>query len=304
MSATSEVLKLKTRFIFNPFSGKKNNDAIKNAIFEFVDPEKFDFEVVETDYAGHATQLAIDAVQMDYDMVVAVGGDGSINEVVEGLIGSNTILGIIPAGSGNGFAMHIGYGRDPLKAVKLFNNGHSEFVDICDMNNHAFINLAGIGFDAKVAYKLKKQTSRGFAAYFKLTMQQIKKYKYRPFRIKIDDKIIEDEFLTIAIANAPMYGYNFEIAPAAKFNDGLFEVILFKKAPMWRYVLSSWRMLTGNIHKSSLAMRFQAKRIEVECLVPKKSYVHVDGEGIKFKEKLIFTIRERAIKVWMPGLGK
>jgi diacylglycerol kinase (ATP) len=301
MSDISELKKMKVRFIFNPFSGKKNNAAIKSAILESVDKNKFDFELVETDYAGHATQLAIDAVQLDYDIVVAVGGDGSINEVVEGLLGSQTILGIIPAGSGNGFAMHIGYGRDAIKAVQKFNNGFAKQVDICDMNNHAFINLAGIGFDAKVAYKLKQQTSRGFAAYFKLTMQQIKKYKYRPFKLTIDNTIIEEEFLTIAIANAPMYGYNFEIAPEAKYDDGLFEVIVFKKAPMWRYILSSWRMLTGNIHKSSLALRFQAKRVEVECLVPKKAYVHIDGEGIKFKEKLVFTIREKALQVWMPG---
>jgi diacylglycerol kinase (ATP) len=301
MSESSDYKLLKVRFIFNPHSGKKDNNFIKSSINKLIDKSKFDFDIVETDYAGHATQIAIDAVQQDFDMVVAVGGDGSINEVVQGILGSNTILGILPAGSGNGFATHLGFSRDIEKSISTFNTGHQGVVDICFMNEHSFINLAGIGFDAKVAYKLKKETKRGFQAYFKLTLQQANKYKFRLFNIKIDDIELQEQFLTLAIANAPMYGYNFEIAPEAKYNDGFFEVVLFKKAPLWRYVFSSWRMLAGNIHKSSLATVYKAKKVEVECLEPKKAFVHIDGEGFKFKEKLVFTIREKAVKVWLPG---
>jgi len=235
-------------------------------------------------------------------MVVAVGGDGSINEVARGLIDSSTVLGILPAGSGNGFSMHLGIGRNPKKAIEFLKTGKIIEIDTCQVNGIPFINLAGVGFDANVAARIKGSTLRGFKGYLTYSLQEAWDYQMQDFELEIDGKIINRQCFSVAVANAPMYGYGFVVAPSAVLNDGLLEVMILKAASKWRYVFEGWRYLNNSLNESSLAERFAAKRVVIR---PKKRplAVHFDGESIVIEKKdLVFEIVPNSLKLMIPSI--
>lgn len=293
------MLKRKTiRFIVNPFSGVGKKNKIDQQIQKNLDHKQFQYDILFTQHAGHATELAKAAVKENIDIVVAVGGDGSVNEVAAALIGTKTILGILPAGSGNGFAMHLGLGRNIEKAIRLINTCEVIKIDSCRLNDRPYINLAGVGFDAWVAYKLKQSSFRGFLAYLKFTLQEVFSFKPRNYQLNIDGQNITKKCLVVEVANAPMFGYNFQIAPHAKFNDGLLEVVIIKAAPKWRYLFSAWRFLNGSIHKSSLTECYTVKQISISS--DQEMATHMDGEGFLSSQKLDFSIVPLSLNLLAP----
>jgi diacylglycerol kinase (ATP) len=233
----------KIHFIANPFSGNSIAQTLPALVAKHFDEKEYDCVIKHTEYAGHATVLAKAAAKVKIDLVVAVGGDGSINEVARGLIGSETTLGILPAGSGNGFSMHLGIGRNPEKAMEYLKNGAILEMDTCKVNSIPFVNLAGVGFDANVARRIKGSTLRGFKGYLTYSLKEAVDYQMQDFEIEIDGKKINRKCFSIAVANAPMYGYGFVVAPSAKLNDGLLEVMILKAASKWRYIFEGWRFL-------------------------------------------------------------
>lgn len=286
----------KIRFIVNPFSGISKKGNLKERIETHLDLSQFSYELCYTEYAGHAITIAAEAREAGYDMVVVVGGDGSVNEVAQSLIGSDTILAVLPGGSGNGFAMHIGMGRNVNKAIQKLNTGKILTIDTCKMNEKAFVNLAGVGFDGMVANKIRKSTLRGFWAYFKHSIIAAFTYQMQEFEIEIDGKNFKKSCFIFEVANAPMYGYGFELVPTAKFDDGLLEILFLKKVPKWRYLLSGWRFFNKSMHKSSLAESFQAKEVRIKpSIFPIGA--HIDGEGFLLEEDLKFTILPASLKV-------
>ena len=290
----------KIRFIINPFSGLSRKKNVPALIEKHLNTQRFIYDIAYTDYAGHATELAADAVKHQYDAVIAVGGDGSINEVAAALIDTEVQLGILPGGSGNGFAMHLGLGRNISKAIQLLNTAKPIIIDTCVLNGRPFVNLAGTGFDALVAYKVKNSTLRGLWGYTKFATLEAWSYPMQKYTITIDDKVVTEEYgLVVEVANAQMFGYNFVIAPQAKFDDGILDVLLVKKAPKWRYLFSLWRFFNQSFHKSSLVKTFAGKhiRIESEEVMP----VHVDGEGYYLEKELEFTVKPTSLKVLVPA---
>ena len=291
--------KKRIRFIINPLSGVRKRMSIENLIQKELDKIKFDYEIAYTEYAGHATELATEAVKEGFDIVVAVGGDGSVNEVAKSLIGTNTALGIVPAGSGNGFAMHLGWGRDIATVIRSLGESTVETFDSCLINDRPFINLAGVGFEAKVVDYMHCVKKRGFQAYVKAFFKHLFVYKFKHYHIKIDDEIFETEALTITVANAPMYGYNFIVAPFAKPDDGKLEVVVFKRANRLLYIIASIRMFTKSINQSPIIQRFSGERIEISLKEP--DFAQVDGEGYATEEaKLVFTVNPLSLKVLVP----
>ena len=288
----------KILFIVNPFSGTGKKRGLPDRIQQYLDHQQFEASIQYTQYPGHATEMAAAAVAIETDLVVAVGGDGSVNEIASALVDSDTVLGILPAGSGNGLAMHLGLGRNIDKAIRVLNTGRVITIDSCRMNDRPYFNLAGIGFDALVAYRLKQSTFRGFWAYLKFTILEARAYQAAQYILVVDDKKIERESMLIAVANAPMYGYNFQIAPLAKFNDGLLELVLIRKAPKWRYLLSAWRALNGSMDKSRLVERFQVKNLTIQ--LPHPCPAHIDGEGFLVEGDLQFSIHPNSLKVLVP----
>ncbi|MEL6862834.1 MAG: diacylglycerol kinase family protein [Bacteroidota bacterium] len=301
-TALSESLKKQSiRFIVNPYSGVSRKKNIALPIRKYLDHQRFDYEICKTEGPGHATVLAREAADAGKDIVVAVGGDGSVNEVAKGLMGTDVSLGILPGGSGNGFAMHLGWGRNIKKAIQLLNHTTKIRIDTCRMNEDFYVNLAGIGFDAWVARQLKQSGVRGFFSYLRWALKGALGYRARKYQLEIDGQQIERECLLVEVANAPMFGYHFEIAPKAKYDDGLLEIILIKKAPKLRYLLSLWRFFNGSAHHSSLVERYTAKTLRV-CSEQTMD-IHTDGEGFQKASCLNFSVNPLSLNILIPEKG-
>jgi len=285
----------KILFIVNPFSGGGKTKRIESQIKSSLDLRKFEYTIQFTKSAGHAKTLAQSAAESNFEIVVAVGGDGTVNEVAAGLIHSKKIMGIIPAGSGNGLAMHLGIGRDILKAIQILNDLYHIRIDSCFVNQRPFTNLAGIGFDALIAYQTAHSKTRGFLAYAWQSIKSALLYKEQNYTLVIDGKSHQKTAFIIEVANAPMFGYNFTVAPLAKLNDGLLEVVVIRKAAKWRYLFLLPRFLNGSLHQSSLCERFTAKSVQIKINEP--SPVHVDGEGYLTQTDLSFSINPLSLSV-------
>lgn len=288
-------MKESVTFIVNPFSGTTNKDNFEGVVSQHIDRERFDYKIFFTQAAGHATSLAKEAVHRKDDIVVAVGGDGTINEVAAGLVHTDVALAIIPAGSGNGFALHLGMSKDFQKAILQLNTAKKAKVDTCLLNDQFFINVAGLGFDAQVAYHTKSDTKRGFWNYLKRTLQLSTKYRPEELSLEIDGKKIEGKYAAAVVANASKYGYIFTIAPFAKLNDGLLDIILFKDTFVPRYFLEAYRFVNNTVHKSSITETYTGKSIKITSV--NKSYYHLDGEG--YDKTTDFEIKVVPDSIWI-----
>ncbi|MBP6447168.1 MAG: diacylglycerol kinase family protein [Saprospiraceae bacterium] len=269
--------KHKIRFILNPFSGVRRNIDLKALINEHIDLSLIELEIVFTESAGHARILSKEAADNDYYAVIAAGGDGTINEVASSLIHTKTALGIIPLGSGNGFAYHMGIRRDIIKAIKLLNDAYKISIDTGSLNDQFFINVAGLGLDAKVAFLTKKNKKRGFFPYFVATMKESIHFQYMKLTITTAEKEETGDYAMIAVANGSMYGYDFSIAPDAKMNDGLFDVVLIRKAPIFRYFGTAVLMFLKSLHKSGVVQIIRCSDVKIKT--EDAGYYHLDGEG-------------------------
>lgn len=289
------VAPLPILFIVNPFSGVGRQRIIEKRVAAILDHQKYTPTICYTEAAGHATELASEAVEKGIPYVVAVGGDGSVNEVMTALVHTNTILGIIPTGSGNGLAMHLKIGRHIDRALHILNTGKIRTIDTCTINGTPFVNLAGVGFDAHVAYHIKQSKFRGLKGYIWQTLRHAWNYQLPMVNITIDNQKMTRQCLVVEVANAPMFGYNFQVAPQAKLDDGLLDIVLIKKMPKWRYLLSAWRFLNGSILKSRITEHYEGRNIIIES--KEEMAVHYDGEGFLTNERLVFGVVEGSLRV-------
>lgn len=287
-------MKQKLLVIANPFSGTNAKSNLEKNLHR-LNEGQFDMDVVFTQHAGHACDLALNGIQNGFDIVAAAGGDGTVNEVASVLAGTQTQLGILPSGSGNGFAMHLGLGRDAIKAFEILKHGQSIWVDTCKVNDKFFINVSGLGFDARVAYLTKYNKQRGFIPYLTTSLKEIRHFAPLNLELTWDEGTINGNFAAAIVANASMYGYNFTIAPTAALDDGLMDVILLKEAPVYKYLLASYRMLTKTIHQSPLVTSFRTSSLQIK--IHKQDYFHVDGEGFIMDKDLTFSLQKKNIKV-------
>lgn len=288
----------KVRFIANPFSGANRKRNLARMLNDHLDTHLFEYELCYTAYAGHALMLAEEAVKKGFYMVVACGGDGSVNEIASQLVGTSTLLGVLPCGSGNGFATHIGVGRNIARAIQHLNEGRPITIDTCMMNEKPFVNLSGIGFDAVVARRLHGSRIRGFWGYLRYTLEEVLRYRNQKLEISIDGEVFHRTCLLAEVANAPVYGYGFSIVPPARFNDGKLEILIVNDAPKWRYLLELWRFLNHSFHKSPLVECYTGR--EVSIRPASATAVHVDGEGFDLDGEARFSIRPHSLRVLVP----
>jgi len=288
-------------FIVNPKAGTNLQRHIRESVEKHLNHKRFEYGFKFTERAEHARELASEAIAEGYEIVTAVGGDGSINEVASALIGTDTVLGIIPAGSGNGLAMHLGYGRELDEAVRRLNGAKEKTIDIGLLNGRPFINLAGIGFDGLVSNLMKGSNWRGFVPYFFKSVEAGLTYTPRTCTIEMDDRTITEKCFAITVANGPMYGYNVQIAPGAQMDDGLFEVVILKDAPRWQYFAAMPAALNGKIYDAEFVEHFTARRVRISA--EGDNYVHLDGEGLVSKGDLNFEIKPKCLKILVPQNG-
>ena len=286
---------MKVLFIVNPIAGINRKVDLSDLIRSGMGPDHTT-DIALTERAGHATILAKEAARNGYDAVIAVGGDGSMNEVASGLAGTSTALGLLPCGSGNGLARHL---KIPLKlkqAVALINGKHSiRQIDAGKVNEHYFFSVAGIGFDALISREFAKHKGRGLITYIRSILKNITSYQARSYTIEIDGQHREVKAKFIALANSKQYGNNFLIAPDASVTDGLLDICLIRSfsdllrpGPMISY-------LTGGYYKNISVHTLKMKNAMISA--SENLEAHVDGEPIETGKEVKVVVLEGALKV-------
>lgn len=248
----------------------------------------------ETLAPGHATSLA-QILKTDAELIIAIGGDGTVNEVGTGLLGTDTTLGIFPVGSGNGLAKELHLPRHPNQAARVIAQNKTSYIDILEVNGQPVFNMAGIGFDAAVAHQFAQLPRRGFWNYVRATLSTLRTYKPIHLELVIDDQAVSGSYFLGVFANSRQYGNNAYIAPQAQLNDGFIDVGLIKTFPWYAAPVLLLRLFTGSIHHSRYYHSFKAKKINI--LNREKVWMHMDGEVRSFTESIRIGLHQHKLKV-------
>lgn len=281
-------------FIVNPISGTKTKNRLAKLIRELLDPVQFSPTVVVTEYAGHATQLAQQFAAQDYYAVVAVGGDGTVNEVASGLIGTNTALGIIPNGSGNGFARHLDISTRMNRAIEMLNSSEVISVDYGMVNDIPFFSTFGVGFDAVVAQDFA-DSSRGFKGYVQSIFKDLFQYKPETYHLQSNNIDLTTTAFLVNVANAGQWGYDAYIAPKASVQDGWLDVAIVSEFPMVEAPGLALSLFTKNIDDN---LHMNTLRIKEMTLTRENdSVAHIDGTPTQMGKVLHVKIVEDGLKV-------
>ncbi|TRX70600.1 diacylglycerol kinase family protein [Carboxylicivirga sp. M1479] len=284
-------------FLINPFSGIGKQRTVEKAIEEVIDHEKYVVEIAYTEYAGHARELAKDAIGK-FDVVVAVGGDGTVNEVGSSLVNTTTALAIIPTGSGNGLARYLDIPLRINRALQVINHMEVKDIDTLKVNENVSLNVAGIGFDGHISHKFAKLKNRGPAGYMKLITKEYAKYKSSVYRISIDGKTYELPAFMITFANSSQWGNNIHIAPQAKIDDGLIDVCIIKEFPIYDGPSLLISILDQSIDQRRYDVVTQAKNIHIQSDL--KLVAHLDGEPCELGQEAEIQILPLSLRVLVP----
>lgn len=285
-------------FIVNPRSGVDRQKAIEEGIAQKLDPEKFSYAVWHTERAGHGTELAARAAAEGAFAVVAVGGDGSVNDVAKGLVGTGTVLAIVPKGSGNGMARTMEIPLLLPEALDVINRGNTQAIDVGYANDELFLSNAGVGFDALISKQFATSEKRGLAVYSWLVTKNLWTFKEWEWSIKIDGKLLQQKAFMINVANGQQFGYNFKIAPNASYTDGWLDVSIIKPFPKILGSTLVVRAMNGTIDKSPYVDTYRAREIVVSH--PALKLMQTDGDARKCTSEITFRIQPLALKVIVP----
>ncbi|HTO15206.1 MAG TPA: diacylglycerol kinase family protein [Edaphocola sp.] len=289
----------KLLFILNPKAGVNRNKTIETAIKEHLDTALYDWNIEYTQYAGHGTLLAKEAVSRGYKTVVVVGGDGSINDVIQSLVNQDIILGVIPMGSGNGLARSVGLPLKVKEAIKVLNKKNIHAIDLGLINDSQyFISNAGVGFDAIVTKEFEKSEKRGFISYIDIIVRNMFSFKPKQWEIEVDGEIYNHTAFMITIANGPQLGYNFKIAPVAIFNDGLLDIVVIKKHPKFLTGILGLQGFTDSLLKNRYVAHYTGKKIIIRNI--ENETMQLDGDFSECKMPLKIEVKEKVIKLLCP----
>ncbi len=275
-------------FIVNPKAGTTGKKSIPDLIGQNIDRERFDYDIVETEYVAHACELTKAAVERGVDIVVAVGGDGTVNEVARSLIGSETALGILPCGSGNGLARHIGVPMNLNKAVEFINLAEPVSVDYGKINGIPFFCTCGMGFDALVSRSFSAGRHRGYMGYITQTLHEYLTYKPDVYEIEDENGTIKEKAFLIACGNAAQYGNNYYIAPHASMKDGLLNVTILKPFSAVDVPIIVSQVLSDKIDRNSHIKTFSSRKIKIRRSMP--GAVHFDGEPVEMGAEVMIEV--------------
>jgi len=288
---------MKIKFIVNPISGKGKQKDIENTILENLDAKKYEYSIQFTEKQGHAKELCKQAITDGYEGIIAVGGDGTVNEISSECIGKNTVLGIIPGGSGNGFAYHIGMKKNIKEAILQLNNATIKIVDSCTANSIPFVNVSGIGFDAHIANLFQNLEKRGFWNYLKLIFKEIN-YKAKEYTLNHDGKSRKVKAILISFANATQYGNNFRISPRSEVDDGLIDFVIVQDMPKRMIPQFLIKIANGKIENSKFVEIIQAKEMEI---LSDEKIIHLDGEPKTINKSVLVKNNPKTLKILIPN---
>ncbi len=283
-------------FIVNPIAGTRS----KKTIFQLIDAlsaeGKFDVEICRTQAKGDATRLARES---DADVVVAVGGDGTVHETALGILGSQKSLGIIPCGSGDGLALHLGISRNPKSALHVLLNGISEPIDCGIINGRQpFFCTAGVGLDADVAWEFANAGRRGIWSYISLAWKIWRHSKSQDYVVEIDKKKSSVNAVLITIGNAGQWGNQARITSLASVQDGMLDVCIVSPFKMIEIPVLAAKLLNGHIHTSRRVQMSRGKEITIRR--QQEGPAHFDGDSYMMGTDLHITVRQAALNVMVP----
>jgi len=293
----NRILKDKILFIINPIAGKSSKKDLENLIFQFLDLSIYEARCVYSMYPGHAEKIAIENANK-FDILVAVGGDGTVNEIVQALKFYPVKLAILPIGSGNGLARHLRIPRQLTRAIQIINNQKFRLIDVMDLNGKLFTNIAGIGFDAHIGKKFQESKKRGFITYTKLVLTEFFKFNPIAYNLQVDGILLNEKAFLISFANTSQYGNNAFIAPDATIDDGQLDVIIIKKFPKIIALGFVYKLFSKSISNSKYIQTFKAKNIELKN--PDKLLAHIDGEPSEITNDIKISVNNKSLQILCP----
>ena len=290
---------VKIRFIFNPKAGHNaRNPHLLPRVREFIRQHGLDTEVVPTTHAGHATELAREAVALGCETVVAIGGDGTINEIAASLIDTQTTLGLIPCGSGNGLGRHLGIPRPDDHAFTTLLHGRVRIIDTGLINGRPFFNVAGLGFDAEISARFAHLSRRGFGAYIRTAFSAWRSYQAPTVTIRAGDREIRTTAFVLSIANSDQFGNNCYIAPTAKIDDGLLDLTVLRPVNAFQALPLIVRLFAKSVHRSKHALTLQSDRFVIER--DSAGAIHTDGDPVVTEARVTVTVKPASLRVLVP----
>lgn len=288
----------KITVIINPVSGTVSKKGIPDLLDQYIPSEKFEKQFFFTEYRGHAFELASHAVKEKVNYVIAVGGDGTINEVARALVNSSSVLGIVPMGSGNGLARDLAIPMDIRKALDVILEQNVKTIDYCKANNRIFFCTCGVGFDASVSERFDKRKHRGPFSYIRSVLAEYLQFKPDTYDIVFENEVLTKKAFLVTCANASQYGNNAYIAPQADMNDGMMDVAIlspFSPLDVGHLVI---QMFTKQIAKNHKIQYYRSKKLTVRRAKP--GIVHIDGEPAYMDKTISFEVFHDGLNVIVP----
>jgi diacylglycerol kinase (ATP) len=288
---------MKIRFIINPISGGGKHKNILDLLEKNIDAKRFDYDYLFTERSKHATELSKKATDENIDVLVAVGGDGTMHECAKGVLGSNTALAVLPCGSGNGFALHFKMESELEKAIIQLNSCEFRTIDSCTANGMPFFNVSGVGFDAHIANLFATTKVRGFMTYVKLVLRECAFYPAQQYTLEYDGKTETHKAVIISWANATQFGNNAQISPESKVDDGLVDICVLKDFNRLRVPLLLYRLFTERIQHSKYMKIIRAKSVKISC---QNGISHLDGESVDLGSSILINTVPKSLNIFVP----
>ncbi len=290
--------KTKVCVIINPISGTESKKNIPEFVAAALDPKIFDVYIRITGYPGHATEIAREAVKKKYKYVITAGGDGTVNEVAKKLVNTDTILGIIPFGSGNGLARELGISMDAEKAIDVILQGNTRTIDYGVANEHIFFCTCGFGFDAFISDRFAEEKKRGPFGYVRNVLESVVDFKSDEYEITSDEGTIKERAFVLTCANASQYGNEVYIAPDANMEDGKMNVTILKPLKAHELPQTTLQLFTKNIDKNSKMISLLTSKLHIKR--SRSGMMHVDGEPYETGKEINVEIIHKGLTVLAP----
>lgn len=290
---------MKTLFLVNARSGPNRRLNAAALIAKTCD---WEHEIAACGSIDELDDVIRDAATRGMGAVFAVGGDGTIHEVAKRLIGTEVALGVIPTGSGNGFARHLGLPMNFRNAIRACCDLRSEIIDTATVNGMPFINMMGIGFDAWIADAFAAAGTRGLATYVRVAFRGFAKYAAEEYEVTVDGSATRHRAFVVAVANASQYGNNARIAPLASMQDGLLDVTLIEQAPLFRLPMIAAQLFAGNLHRAHGVSTMRGRSITIRRTSP--GAAHLDGEPATLPDLLTIDVVPRSLRVIVPDSAR
>lgn len=289
-------------FIINPISGKGIGKSIDPIIREFFKDKMDQIKIIFSEFPGHAREIALEELNNSPDVIVACGGDGTINEIASVLVNSNIVLGVIPVGSGNGLASNLNIPNNILLAIKNIWENNIFPMDVGKFNDRFFFSNVGLGIDAKVIKEYESRKTRNFIGYFNAAIKSLAEYKPIALKIEVDDRVFDEQNYFFALcSNTNIAGYNVSFTPEASLDDGKLDVLLVENLSFLKEVAFSYHVIKRTLDEFHKAKLFQVEHINFKF---NKAGIlaQIDGESVVLdSDEVDVIIIPKALKVIVPS---